>query len=122
MKHIIIAAMLLCAANIGQAQNYPHYTMFMFNKLLYNPAYAGNKDMTTVNAYYRDQWTGIDGAPKTLTVSIDGPVGNYMNDFRRVALGVLINNEQLGVVNNTNMMAYYAYRIPFEKSVLSFGL
>src|ERR1700744_1567171 len=115
MKHIIIAAALLCAANVSQAQNYPHYTMFMFNKLLYNPAYAGNKDLTTVNAYYRDQWTGIDGAPKTFTVSVDGPVGSYMKPFRHVALGLLISNEQLGVVNNTNVMAYYAYSTRFLK-------
>lgn len=114
--------MLLLALTYAYGQSYPHYTMFMFNKMLYNPAYAGNKDLTTVNAYYRNQWVGIDGAPKTLSVSIDGPVGNYMKPFRRVALGLLINNEQLGVSNNTNLMAYYAYRIPFQNSVLSFGV
>ena len=122
MKRISVTALLLLIASLTFAQSYPHYTMFMFNKLLYNPAYAGNKDMTTVNAYYRNQWTGIDGAPKTFTVSVDGPVGNYMKPFRRVALGLLVNNELSGVTNNTNVMAYYAYRIPFENSVLSFGL
>ena len=113
---------MLLSATLGFGQSYPHYTMFMFNKLLYNPAYAGNKNLTTVNANYRNQWTGIDGAPKTLLISADGPVGNYVKPFRRVAVGVLMSNEQLGVTNNTNLMAYYAYRIPFEKSVLSFGL
>ena len=117
---------VLCLAVLlpfcGFAQNEPHYTMFMYNKLLYNPAYAGSRDVTSVNADYRDQWTGINGAPKTFNLTVDGPVGSYISTFRKVAAGVSIANEKLGVENNTNLMAYYAYRIKFEKSVLSFGL
>lgn len=104
------------------AQTEPHYTMFMYDKLLYNPAYAGSRDVTSVNADYRDQWTGINGAPKTVNVTLDGPVGSYMAPFRSVALGISIDNEQLGVENNTDLKAYYAYRIKLSKSVLSFGL
>lgn len=123
MKRIIIIATAIMIVPLWSvAQSYPHFTMFMFNKLIYNPAYAGNKDMTQVNALYRSQWVGIDGAPRTFNVSVDGPVGSYMKPFRRVALGLSFSNEQLGVSNNNNVMAYYAYRIPFEKSVLSFGL
>ena len=123
MKHISkLICILLILPFVSKAQNYPHYTMFMFNKLVYNPAYAGSRDVTSVDATYRDQWTGINGAPKTLSVSVDGPVGNYMKPFRSVAIGISINNEQLGVTNNTNFMAYYAYRIRLGSSVLSFGL
>ena len=103
-------------------QNSPHFTMFMYNKLLFNPAYAGSRDVTSADAAYRDQWTGIQGAPKTLNVSVDGPVGSYMRAFRKVAIGVSISNEQFGVENNTDLVAYYAYRIKLEKSILSFGL
>jgi type IX secretion system PorP/SprF family membrane protein len=106
----------------GFAQTEPHYTMFMYDKLLYNPGYAGNKDMTTVNADYRDQWTGISGAPKTFNVTVDGPVGSYMSSFRPVAIGISADNEQLGVENNTDIKAYYAYRIKLRKSVISFGI
>ncbi|RYE25585.1 MAG: type IX secretion system membrane protein PorP/SprF [Sphingobacteriales bacterium] len=121
MKRIclLVAAMLPI---IAMAQSYPHYTMFMFNKLIYNPAYAGNKNMTTVNGIYRSQWTGIDGAPRNYSVTIDGPVGNYMKPFRHVALGLGVNNEKIGVTDNTNVNAYYSYRIQTGKTVLSFGL
>lgn len=71
----VLIAMSIVA--ISKGQNYPHYTMFMFNKLLYNPAYAGNKDLTTINIYGRKQWTGIDGAPAGGSVTIDGPIGSY---------------------------------------------
>ena len=104
------------------AQIDPHYTMFMFDKLIYNPGYAGASEVTSANATYRDQWVGINGAPKTLNVSVDGLIGNYTNEFRRVALGVDINNETEGITTNTNLMAYYAYRIKINRSILSMGL
>lgn len=106
----------------AQSAMTPHYSMFMYNKLVYNPAYAGSRDVTSVNALYRTQWTGINGAPRAYNVSIDGAVGSYMKSFRHVALGLSVNNESAGVLNNTNIMAYYAYRIKLRHSVLSFGL
>lgn len=122
MKYTLWLILVALLPTVAIAQNHPHYTMFMYNKLVYNPAYAGNKNMVSVNAAYRNQWTGIDGAPKNFNVAIDGPVGSYMKPFRRVALGLNISNETLGVTDNTNVMASYAYRIPMNKTVLSFGL
>ncbi|MES2702101.1 MAG: type IX secretion system membrane protein PorP/SprF [Bacteroidota bacterium] len=103
-------------------QSDQHYTMFLYNKLLYNPAYAGSKDIFSGNANYRNQWSGINGAPKTFNISADAPVGSYMRPFRPVAVGGSIAGERIGVESNTNVMAYYAYRIPIENTVLSFGL
>lgn len=121
MKYIL-RVMVLLLPYIAQAQDHPHYTMFMYNKLIYNPGYAGNKNMTSLNAAYRNQWTGIDGAPRNFNVAVDGTVGNYMKPFRRVALGLSVSNEILGVTENTQVMGYYAYRIPMGATVLSLGL
>lgn len=115
---LLICILPLCA----HSQSDQHFTMFMYNKLLYNPAYAGSRDVTSIIGTYRDQWTSIAGSPKTVNISIDGPVGNYMKPFRHVALGLSVTNETLGVETNTSVKAYYAYRIHFDKSVLSFGL
>jgi len=104
------------------AQSDRHYTMFMYNKLLYNPGYTGSREATSVNGIYRNQWAGIDGAPKTVSLSVDGPAGSYMKPFRRVATGFNISNEQTGVENNTDLRVFYAYRINFRHSVLSMGL
>lgn len=121
MKRMLIAFLLALPFN-SFAQSDQHYTMFMYNKLLYNPGYAGSRDVISCNAVYRDQWDKINGAPKTINVSIDAPVGTYMKPFRKVAVGFSLNNEKLGVENNTNLRAYYAYRIQLKKTVLSFGL
>ncbi|XZF16211.1 PorP/SprF family type IX secretion system membrane protein [Chitinophagaceae bacterium MMS25-I14] len=121
MKYTLVALGMLFSSAVF-SQGYPHYTMFMFNKLLYNPAYAGSRNVTSVNAAYRSQWTGIDGAPRDISLTIDGPVGNSDKEFRPVALGLAINRETLGPVDNNTINASYAYRIRMEKSVLSFGL
>jgi type IX secretion system PorP/SprF family membrane protein len=114
---------LFCALPFsGFAQNGPHYTMFMYNKLVYNPAYAGSREVMSVNGTYRDQWSGIDGAPKTYSISVDGPIGTYKGVVRKVALGLSFTNEQIGVEKSNNIMAVYAYRIKLKNSVLSFGL
>ena len=123
MRYLLgLALGLLVMPHVLMAQDHPHYTMFMYNKLIYNPAYAGNKNMMSVNAAYRNQWTGIDGAPRNYNVAIDAPIGSYMKPFRPVALGLSFNNESVGVTDNTNIMAYYAYRIRLAKTILSFGI
>jgi len=122
MKRIYTIIFAVALPLSAWSQDHPHYTMFMYNKLLYNPGYAGSRDVTSVNALYRSQWVGIDGAPRNMNIAIDGPVGSYMKPFRPVALGLSINNEKIGVTEHTDIMTYYAYRIPVQNSVLSFGL
>jgi type IX secretion system PorP/SprF family membrane protein len=108
----------MCAA----AQSDQHYTMFMYNKLLYNPGYAGSREVLSVNALYRNQWTGIPGAPKTINIAADAPVGSYMRPFRPVSAGVSVTNEKVGGENTTLLRTYYAYRIKMKQSTLSMGI
>ena len=123
MKRLLAAALFLCPLG-ALAQNYQHYSMFMYNKLQYNPGYAGSRNVLSVNAAYRNQWSGIDGAPKSMSISIDGPLGHdYMESFRKVALGLVINRETTGPLDNTTVNGYYAYRLKMENnSMLSLGL
>ncbi len=122
MKKILFIVFASVAAGRAVAQSDPHYTMFMYNKLMYNPAYAGSRDVTEINATYRDQWVGIEGAPKTINVSADGLVGSHMNPDRRVAAGISFNSESIGVETNTDIMTYYSYKIKLASSTLAFGL
>ncbi len=47
-----------------QAQQDPSYTHFTYNKLLYNPAYAGASDNFCLNAINHQQWVGyMDESP-----------------------------------------------------------
>lgn len=113
-------AVLLLAGLSGKvnAQYDPLFTQYMFNEMFINPAYAGSRDFLSATALYRDQWVGIDGAPKTQTFSIHSPIAN-----KKIGLGFSIMNESIGVEHQTGIFGSYAYRIQTsDVGFLSFGL
>ena len=112
----ILCVLLLCVYGI-QAQQDPAYSLFMYNGLAINPAMAGSAETFSATALYRKQWAGIEGAPETQTLNMDAPVWN-----KKIGLGLNIINDKIGVMQNLNINAQYAYRIQFEKGTLSMGL
>lgn len=116
MKKIILVFILFC--NFAAfAQQDPLFTQYMFNKLLINPAYAGSKELFTIDLLNRTQWVNIEGAPQTLTVSAHTAMRN-----KHVGLGIYLSRDVLGATNNQSLMGTYAYRLYFSKSSLAFGL
>ena len=100
------------------AQENPQYSHFLFNKLAYNAGYTGGKEVMSIQALYRQQWQNIDGAPKTANLSIHSPFAG-----RRCGIGLMITQDQLGLLNNTMVDAFYSYRLKLsEITTLSFGL
>ncbi len=115
-RYIIILTMcLLFTKSWGQQD--AMYTQYMFNTLAINPAYAGSRNLVSATALYRNQWTGIEGAPRTGTFTIDAPVLN-----KRLGVGLQVFSDKLGVTQTTGGSASAAYRIRMEKGSLSFGL
>ncbi len=102
----------------SQAQQQPLYTMYMWNQLVINPAYAGSRDALTVSGVWREQWVGLDGAPSTQVLSIHSPLPND-----NVGLGLTIQNDKIGPSNTTGVWGDFAYRLKLtEKSRLALGL
>ncbi|RNI29859.1 type IX secretion system membrane protein PorP/SprF [Rufibacter immobilis] len=60
---------LLCFPLWGLAQQVPHYSQYMLNPLLMNPAVSGTDNYLDVRAGYRNQWTGLAGAPTSYYLS-----------------------------------------------------
>lgn len=116
MKTLLTTLMILIASLLF-AQQDALFSQYMFNKLAINPAYAGSRELPTVDWLYRYQWVNIDGAPKTITASIDSPLDNPHN-----ALGLYVSNDRIGPMSYTGAMATYAFRIIFPKGKLSLGL
>lgn len=99
-------------------QHDAQFSMFYFNKLNYNPAYAGAKEVLTASTIYRHQWAGLDGAPRTLMASAHAP---FMK--KRGGLGLSIMADKIGDVNTTMFDVSYAYRLQMSAtSTISFGL
>lgn len=99
------------------AQSDVQYTHFVFNKLAYNAAFAGNDELLSVNALYRHQWINIEDAPKTLHLNAHMPfAGN------RSGIGLSITSDKIGLAQSNFVDLYYAYRIPLGKTTLAMGL
>lgn len=88
-----------------QAQQDPHYTQYMYNMNVMNPAYAGSKENLAVGLLYRAQWVDIEGAPKTGTLSVHSPVG------KNVGLGLSAITDKIGPVEENNVYADFSYTL-----------
>jgi type IX secretion system PorP/SprF family membrane protein len=117
MKKVLIVLLLIVSCFKLSAQQDPLFTQYMFNKLVVNPAYAGSQEMTSVELLDRYQWVGIDGAPKTLTLSMH----TLLND-NKVGLGVYIYRDELKPTVNQGIMGTYSYRIRTQNGWFSFGI
>ena len=117
-RYLLAFLLAVCAVSLSvSAQQEAMYTQYMFNKLLINPGYAGSRAATSVTMMYRDQWSGFNGAPRTGTFSIHGHLKNP-----KIALGMTVINDRLGLQNQTGIYANYAYRLPLGNGRLSFGV
>lgn len=116
----LVAALIFLGAGVlsVQAQQEPQYTQFMYNKLPINAGYTGAREVLSLRALYRNQWTGIKGAPQTTTFSIHSPFKKEAS-----AMGFYLVNDRLGVTNQTWFDVTYAYRVPLGKGIkLSIGI
>ncbi|MBS1542411.1 MAG: type IX secretion system membrane protein PorP/SprF [Bacteroidetes bacterium] len=121
-KRIYWFMILACfgCLSVGQAQQRPIQSLYMFDPLLVNPAFAGSQVQLSATGIYRNQWVNLDGAPKTLTTSIHSGFAKS-----RVGVGVLISKDVIGIHDDTGLYGIYSYKIPLSqrrKSVISFGI
>ena len=117
MKKLIGVIICVVCVICGYAQQDAQYSQYMFNQLALNPAYAGSRDVLATSLLYRNQWTGIKGAPTTASLSVQAPLRK-----KKVGLGAEIFSDKLGPKNISAILLSYAYRISLGKGKLAFGL
>jgi len=100
------------------AQQDAQYTQYMYNTVVINPAYAGNRGVLSVVGLHRSQWVGLDGAPRTQSLSINSPISSG-----RVGMGGTVVRDEIGPSEETTLSLDFSYTIPTsEQGKLSFGL
>ena len=116
-RHLLtigLLAVLFSAAGQQQAT----VSQYMFNGMAINPAYAGSHGALSASMLTRFQNVGLPGAPNTQTLSIHSPLVN-----QRIALGLMVINDKIGVIGQTGVTGVYAYKLPMNnQATLSFGL
>ncbi|WP_128755401.1 PorP/SprF family type IX secretion system membrane protein, partial [Aquimarina sediminis] len=97
-RHLPIAIILLsfmCYTGYGQQD--AQYTQYMYNTVSVNPAYAGSRGVLSIMGLHRSQWVGLDGAPRTQTLTLNTPLGGS----ERLGLGLSIVNDEIGPTDET---------------------
>jgi type IX secretion system PorP/SprF family membrane protein len=84
--NIVLTGILLSTALQGFAQQKPHYTQYIMNQYVLNPALSGIENYVDVKVSHRHQWVGLQDAPLTTYLTIQGPIGKA--DSRVSATGV----------------------------------
>lgn len=117
MKKIILHLLIFTSICITlNAQQDAQYTQYQFNTLVLNPAYAGSRGTISATAFYRNQWMNIEGAPNSMAASIHAPIKN------RVGIGLTLESDKIGPIENYVISANYAYQIPLEIGRLAMGI
>ena len=130
------------------AQQQPQYTQYVLNHVLLNPAVTGIENYVDLKAAYRSQWTGLDGAPVTSTLTLSVPIGNafvngdavsmssgadnpyspaYAQSYQAApphhGIGFTLVSDRVGYTKNTDIHLTYAYHLGLSSDVnLSLGV
>lgn len=113
---ILIVGLILGVSVKGQNQF--HISQYMLHQPFINPAAIGSYNNLNGAVFYKNQWTGFDGAPNFQGLNISSPIKGGNNH-----LGLTFINDKIGVNTNMDISAMYAYKISTgTKSRLVFGL
>lgn len=117
MKKAILILIAVFGALSAYSQQERQYTQFMYNKLSFNPGYAGSYDAACLTGIYRNQWMGLEGAPTSISLSFDMPLNGD-----KVGIGLNLHSNKIGITNTLWADGAYAYRIPVGKGTVGIGV
>jgi type IX secretion system PorP/SprF family membrane protein len=120
VKKLMITIGLCTASLLSMAQQDAQFSQYMFNGIYINPAYAGYKEQLNLHSFFRSQWTGVNGSPKSFSFAVDATA----NDGN-VGLALQVGRDALGAQSTLSAYANYAYRLRVgssESSRLAFGI
>ena len=118
MKHIFTLFALLFGITLAFGQQPAQYSLFMMNKINWNPAYAGLDNSLSLTGIYRSQWIGLEGNPITQNVNAHVPL--YVISS---GVGINLENDELGAERRTTGTLSYSYQMQMgRKGLLALGL
>ncbi len=112
---------MLLGGNYVYAQQIQHYSQYMFNDYVINPAVAGFEGYYQARVNNRAQWVGFTDAPRTFIVSLYGP-----DRRKNVGYGGYVFSDVTGPTSRTGFYGSYSYLMRINgvtvNDMLSLGL
>ena len=114
-----ILTVILLLGGYTYAQQDPQFSMYMFNRQVLNPAFAGAMGSTNLTTAGRSQWVGIDGHPNTFSLSFNMPV-----QILKGGIGAYLMSDKIGPFATQTFKVAYSFKLPLGKNgtALHFGL
>lgn len=138
MKRLLFVLLISLEAGSITGQQLPLYSQYLFNRYLINPAVAGSDGYTSINLTAREQWSGVEGAPKSFSLNVQARVlkkGSFVklksNDrtvFRpandgKIGFGGSVYSNTGGLISMSGFRTSYSYHVWLSGArQLSFGL
>lgn len=119
MKKTLVLLFALITLNESIAQQDEQMSLYMFNPLYFNPAYAGSREAISTVAMARFQWINFKGAPTSQWFSVHSPILH-----KALGLGAHVINDQVGNRSRTSAFADVSAGVQLNKKKdrLSAGL
>jgi type IX secretion system PorP/SprF family membrane protein len=117
MQKILTFWIIIFVPLFALAQDQTNFTQFYLNPYLLNPSYVGTEGRSALFLAYRNQWTGIEGAPQISGLS-------YHTAFKsNVAIGLSAFNDQRGILNSSSASLTFGYTLTMSKNkYVRFGM
>ena len=100
------------------AQSEPQFTQYMFNRYLFNSAYAGSTGGIDISALYRNQYVGLTARP----IATEGFNVNMMVPAASSGIGITAINDNIGYQRSTYLALNYDYRKNFSWGKMGIGI
>ncbi len=113
MKYFFTPILYGCFVATLMAQQAPQYSLFMLNPYSTNPAYVGLENTLVATGVYRQQWSGLKGAPLTQHVNAHLPL-----NVIRSGVGLKVENDAIGAHRTTQAAISYAYHLEVGRTAL----
>ena len=118
IRNVTLVGLLLVFGAVLHGQQDAQYTQFMYNKLGFNPAYAGAVESANVQVVVRQQWLGLNDAPSSQIATLNSPLTSNGTGF-----AARLSRVTVGLEQQYNIEGAYAYRIPIGRgSRLGMGI
>lgn len=129
-----LVLLLFCLQVKGQQR--PHYTQYLQNMQVINPALSGMYNSLHIKAGTRNQWVGLESAPKTSYFTISTPINfdsniltagsadygiiepatksdrdSYYASDNHHGTGLIVLNDKTGALSRASVNLTYAYHI-----------
>ena len=96
---------------LSNAQQVTHFTQYMYNKQVLNPAMTGSESFLEAMLTHRQQWTGFEGAPSVQMLSVHSAIKD-----KGFGIGGYLLNDRYGPFKEYTANTSFAYHISLNEN------